>query len=162
MALTTSVNSTMLVPSRLALMLARDRLAPGWLGSGLPATGTPVVGLTLTPAAAAILLVSGPISLALNIPLFALVLPHFLPRPALLLPPRAIPPLCASVTASIPLSLQRVAAVASMAAMGALIALQVIEDSKVLARSRLSDRIARHELTTVELSALWAVLGLAI
>src|SRR5262249_33752464 len=135
---------------------------PGWLGSVLPATGTPVVGLTLTLAAAAILLVSGQISLALNIAVFALVVLYFLHSLALLLLPRANPHLFASVTARIPLSRQRVAAVGWMAAMGALISLQVIEDSKVLARSRLSDRIARHELTTVELSALWAVLGLAI
>ena len=39
MALTTSLNSTMLVPSRLAIMLARDRLAPAWLGAIHPATG---------------------------------------------------------------------------------------------------------------------------
>ena len=162
MALTTSVNSTMLVPSRLALMLARDRLAPRWLGSILPATGTPALGLTLTLAAAAILLVSGQISLALNIAVFALVVLYFLHSLALLLLPRANPLLFASVTARVPLLLQRAAGVASMAAMGGLIALQVIEDSKVLARSRLSERIARHELTTVELCALWAALGLAI
>ena len=33
MALLTSLNSTMLVPSRLAIMLARDRLAPAALGA---------------------------------------------------------------------------------------------------------------------------------
>ncbi len=162
MALTTSVNATMLVPSRLALMIARDRLAPRWLGSILPATGTPALGLTLTFAAAALLLVSGQVSLALNIAVFALVLLYFLHSLALLLLPRANPGLFASVTARVPLALQRAAAVISMAAMGGLIALQVIQDASTLGRLSLAERIARRELTTIELCAMWALLGVAI
>src|SRR5262249_51612990 len=42
MAITTSMNSTMLVPSRLAFILARDGLAPGWIGAIHPRTATPV------------------------------------------------------------------------------------------------------------------------
>jgi amino acid transporter len=86
MALTTSVNATMLVPSRLAIMVARDRLAPSWLGSISGATGTPVVGLTWTLAASALLLLSGQVSLALNIAVFALVLLYFLHSFAFLVP----------------------------------------------------------------------------
>ena len=162
MALTTSVNATMLVPSRLALMLARDRLAPRWLGSILPATGTPALGLTLTFAAATLLLVSGQISLALNIAVFALVVLYFLHSLALLLLPRANPLLFASVTARVPLFLQRVAAVVSMAAMGGLIVLQLAQDGSTLARFSLAERIARHALTTAELCTMWALLGAAI
>jgi basic amino acid/polyamine antiporter, APA family len=162
MALTTSVNATMLVPSRLALMLARDRLAPRWLGSILPATGTPVLGLTITFAAAALLLVSGQVSLALNIAVFALVVLYFLHSLALLMLPSANPALFASVTARVPLSVQRAAAVISMAAMGGLIALQVAQDSSTLSRLSFAQRISQHALTTLELCATWAAIGTGI
>src|SRR5262249_27249624 len=55
MALTTSLNATMLVPSRLGIVLARDHLAPAWLGAIHPRTGTPVRGLSLTLAGAVLL-----------------------------------------------------------------------------------------------------------
>ena len=162
MALTTSVNATMLVPSRLALMLARDRLAPRWLGSILPATGTPVLGLTLTLAAAALLLVSGQVSLALNIAVFALVVLYFLHSLALLLLPRANPLLFASVTAPVPLWLQRIAGLLSLAAMGGLIFLQLAQDASTLARLSLAERISKRALTTIELCAMWAAIGAVI
>src|SRR5213076_533294 len=56
MAITTSLNGTMLVPSRVAIMLADDHLAPRWIGRVSPRTGTPIVGLTITLIAALILL----------------------------------------------------------------------------------------------------------
>jgi amino acid transporter len=102
LAITTSLNATMLVPSRLGIMLARDGLAPGWLGSIARSTGTPIRGLTLTLAASAILLLSGQLSLALNIAVFALVILYFLHSLALLLLPRKNPGLFRSVTARIP------------------------------------------------------------
>src|SRR5438093_6114553 len=74
MAITTSLNATMLVPSRVAIMLAEDGLMPKWLARISPRTGTPIIGLTITAAAALVLLLSGQISLALNIaggPLFS-------------------------------------------------------------------------------------------
>src|SRR5918911_1212580 len=64
MAITTSLNSTMLVPSR---------LAPRWAGVVNTRTGTPVRALTLTLAACVILLISNQLSLALNVSIFALV-----------------------------------------------------------------------------------------
>src|SRR5207247_129497 len=73
MAITTSLNATMLVPSRVAIMLAEDGLLPKWLARISPRTGTPIIGLTITAAAALVLLLSGQISLALNIAVFALV-----------------------------------------------------------------------------------------
>jgi APA family basic amino acid/polyamine antiporter len=162
MALATSVNATMLVPSRLGVMLARDRLAPAWLGAIARTTGTPAVGLTLTLAASAALLVSGQISLALNIAVFALVLLYCLHSLALLLLPRANPVLFASVTIRIPPVVQVCAAVLSMLAMGVLIGEQVIEDAASLARLSLRERIANHSLTTLELCAIWAAVGTAI
>ncbi len=162
MALSTSVNATMLVPSRLALMLARDRLAPSWLGSIARATGTPAIGLTLTFAASAALLVSRQISLALNIAVFALVLLYFVHSLALLLLPRSNPSLFASVTVRIPLALQRAAAVLSMLAMGGLIVQQVIGDATTLMRLSFMERVSRHALTTLELCAMWAAVGAGI
>jgi APA family basic amino acid/polyamine antiporter len=162
MALTTSVNATMLVPSRLAIMVARDRLAPSWLGSISGETGTPVIGLTLTLVASALLLLSGQVSLALNIAVFALVLLYFLHSFALLVLPRANPLLYASVTVRLAPAVWRSAAVLSLLAMGGLIALQVVGDAATLSSLSFAERISRHSLTTLELSAMWAAIGAAI
>ena len=162
MAITTSLNATMLVPSRLGIMLASDRLAPGWLGSIARSTGTPIRGLTLTLAASAILLLSGQLSLALNIAVFALVILYFLHSLALLLLPRKNPELFRSVTVRIPLCLQRLAAVLSMLAMGGLIVVQVRQDLRVLTSMGFRERVARQSLTTLELCLMWAVVGAAV
>jgi amino acid transporter len=122
MALTTSVNATMLVPSRIAIMLAGDGLAPRWIGRVSPRTGTPILGLTCTLAAALILLLSGQIGLALNIAVFALVVLYFIHSIALL---RIPPSLAAQATVRIPRWLQLVAAWLSIVAMGTLIVLQL-------------------------------------
>ena len=159
MALTTSLNSTMLVPSRLAVMLARDGLAPASLGAVASVTGTPVFGLTLTLAGAVLLVVSGQVSLALNIAVFALVILYFLHSFALLVLPRRNPNLLALATARVPISLQRAAAVLSMLAMGGLIALQVREDIGTLARYSLAERIVTGRVTTLELCAAWGLIG---
>jgi len=129
MAITTSLNGTMLVPSRLAIMLADDGLSPRWLARVSPRTGTPIVGLTFTLAAALILLLSGQISLALNIAVFALVVLYFIHSIALLRIPRA---LAAQVTVRIPRWLQVAAAWLSIASMGTLIALQLRDRSLMI------------------------------
>jgi APA family basic amino acid/polyamine antiporter len=139
MAITTSLNGTMLVPSRVAIVLVEDRLAPQWLGRISPRTGTPVIGLTITAAAALILLLSGQVGLALNIAVFALVVLYFLHSLALLMLPKMNRELFESVTVKIPLTVQRVAAIISMLAMGAIIALA--------------------SLATVELAVVWGVVG---
>lgn len=144
MAITTSLNGTMLVPSRVAIMLAEDGLAPKWLARISSRTGTPIVGLTITAAAALTLLLSGEISLALNIAVFALVVLYFLHSLALLVLPRANPELFQSITVPIPLVVQRVAAIVSMIFMGGIIVLQLTS------------------VSTIELAALWAALGALI
>ncbi|HEY8847916.1 MAG TPA: APC family permease [Thermoanaerobaculia bacterium] len=159
MAITTSLNATMLVPSRVAIMLAEDSLAPKWLGRISPRTGTPIVGLTLTLLATLTLLISGQISLALNIAVFALVVLYFLHSFALLALPRANPELFQSVTVGIPLWLQRVAAVTSMISMGLLIALQIADDLRVLGRTTFVERATHGSLTTIELVVFWAAVG---
>lgn len=143
MALATSVNATMLVPSRVAIMLAEDGLVPRWLARVSSKTGTPIVGLTITLAAALLLLISGQIALALNIAVFALVVLYFFHSLALLLLPRANPELFRSVTMNIPLWVQRSAAIISMLAMGALILLQ-------------------SDPGTIVLAALWSLVGIVL
>jgi basic amino acid/polyamine antiporter, APA family len=142
MAITTSLNGTMLVPSRVAIVLVEDGLGPRWLARISPRTGTPVIGLTITTAAALILLLSGQVGLALNIAVFALVVLYFLHSFALLMLPRMNRELFESVTVRIPLVVQRAAAIISMLAMGAIIALA--------------------SLSTVELALAWGVVGALI
>jgi amino acid transporter len=162
MALTTSVNATMLVPSRVAIMLADDGLAPRIIGAVSPRTGTPVVGLTVTFLAALILLVSGQVSLALNIAVFALVVLYFLHSLALLLLPRLNPGLFASVTLRLPLWAQRLAAVLSLLAMGMLIVLQLTADARVLGHTTFRERVDHASLTTIDLVLFWGAIGAAL
>ena len=139
MAITTSLNATMLVPSRVAIMLADDRLAPRWIGRVSARTGTPVIGLTVTLAAALILLLSGEVSLALNIAVFALVILYFLHSIALLVLPRLNAALFRQVTVGVPLWLQRAMALLSIAFMAAL--------------------LTQLDLPTIKLLVGWAAVG---
>src|SRR6185369_7302253 len=104
--ISTSLNATMLVPSRLAVVLAADGLVPAWIGAVSPRTGTPIVALTLTFAASALLLVGGQIALGLNIAVFALVGLYLIHSLTLLLLPARNPALFESVTVPIPRSVQ--------------------------------------------------------
>jgi APA family basic amino acid/polyamine antiporter len=139
MALLTSVNATMLVPSRIAVVLAEDGLAPRWIGAVSARTGTPIVGLTITLIGALALLLTNRIGLALNIAVFALVLLYFLHSLALLLLPRFNPKLFRQVTVAIPLPVQRAFAVLSMLCMAAL--------------------LTQISLAAVELLLFWAAIG---
>ena len=142
MALLTSVNATMLVPSRIALVLANDRLAPRWTGSVSRRTGTPIAGLTLTLGGALALLLTNQIGLALNIAVYALVLLYLLHSVALLLLPRLNPELFALVTVSTPLWLQRALAIFSIVCMAAL--------------------MIQISLPAIELLLFWAAIGAAL
>jgi len=159
MAVATSLNVTMLAPSRVGIMLARDGLAPSWLGAIERRTGTPVLGLASTFVISALLLLSGQVSLALNIAVFALVLLYFLHSLAFLLLPRLNPALYQEATVVIPLSLQRLAAVVSLFAMGAIVVVQVMADVRTLRAFDLAERVARRSLTTLELCVLWSAVG---
>lgn len=159
MALTTSVNATMLVPSRVGIMLAEDGLAPRFIGAISPRTGTPIVGLTLTLLVTLALLLSGQVSLALNIAVFALVILYFLHSVALLALPRANPELFASVTLRMPLLVQRICAVVSLLSMGTLIVVQLVSDVDVLRRLSFRQRIETASLTTIELVVFWGAIG---
>jgi len=162
MALATSMNSTMLVPSRLAVMLASDGLAPRWIGAIHPRTGTPVWGLTLTLAASSALLIGKQISLTLNVAVLALVILYFLHSLSFLLLPRRNPSLVGLISVNISPSLQRAAAWISMVAMGALIAVQVWQDVQTMRSLSPLWRISVQALTSVELLLVWGLIGLAL
>jgi basic amino acid/polyamine antiporter, APA family len=162
MAITTSMNSTMIVPSRLAFILSRDGLAPGWIGAIHPRTATPVLGLTLTFAASALLLAGRQILLALNVAIFALVILYFLHSLTFLLLPRRNPSLAKLIEVNISPSLQRAAAWISLLSMGALIASQVWYDIQTMRGQNLWDRVRDQNLTSVELAVAWGLIGLAL
>ena len=159
MAITTSLNPTLIVPSRLALIFVEDGLAPPVLGSVNRRTATPIAALTLNMLACLILIVSKQLSLALNIAVFALVLLYFIHSVAFLMLPRMNPQLNSQITISMPRSLQRVAAWVSVISMGGLIAVQIWRDTKTLQASSLSQRISEHSLTSLELAIAWSLIG---
>jgi len=159
MAITTSLNPTLIVPSRLAIIFVADGLAPPWLGYINRRTATPVRALTLTLLASVLLLISKQLSLALTIAVFALFLLYFLHSLTFLLLPRRNPQLSQQITVGIPVWLQRGAALLSVLCMGALIVVQVIQDIGTLKSHSLSERIAKHSLTSLELILVWAAIG---
>ena len=162
MAITTSLNPTLIVPSRLALIFVEDGLAPSWLGFVNPRTATPVRALTLTMAACLLLLVSNQLSLALNIAVFALILLYFLHSLVFLMLPRWNPQLNREITIGMPVWLQRAAALLSVLAMGGLVLVQVTRDMQTLQTTSLSERISKHSLTSVELAIAWSLIGAAL
>lgn len=159
MAITTSLNPSLIVPSRLALIFVEDGLAPRWLGIVNPRTATPIRALTLTLAACLLLVISKQLSLALNIAVFALVLLYFLHSVTFLVLPRRNPKLYGEITIGIPVWLQRSAALLSVVSMGALIVVQVVQDAHTLTTQSLSERMAKHSLTSLELALVWALVG---
>jgi amino acid transporter len=162
MAITTSLNPTLIVPSRLAIIFVEDKLAPPWLGFINPRTATPVRALTLTLGASAVLLISKQLSLALNIAVFALVLLYFLHSLTFLLLPRWNPDLFRQISIGIPAWLQRGAALLSVISMGGLMVVQVVQDIGTLNTHSLGERITNHSLTSVELVLVWAAVGAAL
>ena len=159
MAITTSLNPTLIVPSRLALIFVEDRLAPHWLGFVSSKTGTPTVSLTLNLAACMVLVISKQLSLALNIAVFALVLLYCLHSVAFLMLPRWNPKLFGEISLTLPRGLMMFAALVSVISMGVLIAVQVVQDIQTLMTQSLKERIAQHSLTSLELAVLWSVVA---
>lgn len=162
MAITTSLNPTLIVPSRLAIIFVEDGLAPRWLGVINPRTATPVRAMTLTLAASALLVVSKQLTLALTIAVFALFLLYFLHSLTFLLLPRWNPQLYKQISVGIPVWLQRGAALLSVLSMGLLIVVQVSHDAQTLRTQSLSERIANHSLTSLELALVWSLIGAAL
>lgn len=159
MAIMTALNGTMLVPSRLAIMFAEDRLAPRWLGVINERTATPIRGLTLTLLACILLLVSGQMALALNVAVFALVVLYFIHSLVFLLLPRLNPELASEIKLSSPAWLLKVSGIVSVISMGVLIVIQLMRDADTLRTETLSQRIANHSLTSIELVVVWGIVG---
>jgi len=111
---------------------------------------------------AVVLVISGQVSLALNIAVFALVLLYFLHSLSVLLLPSMNPELFRSVTVRMPTAIRMGGAVVSMLSMGALIAVQLVQDFRTLATLGLRERIATQSLTAIELCFVWAVIGALI
>lgn len=162
MAITTSLNPTLIVPSRLALIFVEDGLAPPWVGAVNRRTATPVVALTLNLTACLILLLSRQLALALNIAVFALVLLYFLHSLAFVLLPRFNPELNRQITIGMPVWLQRVAAWVSVVSMGGLVLVQIWRDGQTLLNTSLSERISARSLTSVELAVVWSLVGVGL
>lgn len=159
MAIMTALNGTMLVPSRLAIMFAADKLAPRWLGNVNSKTGTPIIGLTLTLVASALLLVSGQLSLALNVAVFSLVVLYFIHSLIFLLLPRLNPNLDSEIKLPLSKPMQRTAAIVSVISMGLMIVIQLVRDFEVLGTNSLQERVANHSLTSIELIVAWSIVG---
>jgi amino acid transporter len=162
MAIMTALNGTMLVPSRLAMLLAIDKLAPKWLGIVNEKTATPIRGLTLTLLACAALLVSGQMSLALNVAVFALVVLYFVHSLVFLLLPRFNPQLRSEIKLQMPDWLLRASAIVSVVSMGVLIIIQVLRDIDTLRNETLKERILNQSVTSIELLVVWGILSAAM
>ena len=161
-AIMTALNGTILVPSRLAIMFVEDRLAPRWLGVINPTTATPIRGLALTLICCVVLLISGQLSLALNVAVFALVVLYFIHSLVFLLLPRLNPTLASEIEINLPHRMQQVAAVVSVVAMGILIVIQLGKDVEVLRTQTLAQRINGQSLTSIELILVWGLVGLGL
>lgn len=162
MAITTSLNPTLIVPSRMSLIFVEDGLAPQWLGAINSRTATPVRAMTLNVAACLLLLVSNQLALALNIAVFALVLLYFLHSLTFLLLPSRNPKLNSEISINLPTWLQRGAAAVSVVSMGILIIVQVLNDARTITTRSLSQRISEHALTSLELAIVWSAIGLVL
>ncbi len=162
MAIMTSLNATLIVPSRLAILFAEDGLAPRWLGIINSLTATPIRALTLTLLGCVVLLASGQLSLALNVAVFAIVVLYFLHSLTFLLLPRCNKQLHSEITVSISSRLQRLSAWFSVISMGVLIAVQVLQDTQTLSTLSIRERIANQSLTSIELLIVWSLVGLAL
>jgi len=158
-AIMTALNGTIFVPSRLAIMFVEDGLAPRWLGFINKATATPIRALTLTAICCAILLISGQLSLALNVAVFALVVLYFIHSLVFLLLPRLNPSLASEIRISLSRRMQQAAAIVSLLSMGLMIVIQLKQDAVVLSTTTLGQRISGQSLTSIELIVVWGVIG---
>jgi amino acid transporter len=161
-AIMTALNGTMLVPSRLAMMFAKDKLAPSWIGVVNPHTATPIRGLTLTLIACALLLWTNQLLLALTVAVIALVGLYFIHSLVFLFLPRLNPLLASEITIRMPRWLLRASAVVSVVSMGTLIAIQLASDINTLKTTTLGQRISEHSLTSIELIVVWGIVGIVL
>jgi basic amino acid/polyamine antiporter, APA family len=161
-AIMTALNGTIFVPSRLGIMFVEDGLAPRWLGVINKTTATPIRGLTLTLIGCAILLISGQLSLALNVAVFALVVLYFIHSLVFLFLSRLNPALSSEIEISLPRRVQQAAAVFSLLSMAVMIVIQLLQDAEVLRTLTLKKRINSGSLTSIELILIWGLGGVLL
>ena len=161
-AIMTALNGTLLVPSRLGIMFVKDGLAPRWLGVVNETTATPIRGLTLTLLCCVILLVSGQLSLALNVAVFALVVLYFIHSLVFLFLPRWNRALASEIEINLPFRWRQIAAIVSILSMGVMIFIQLRQDADVLRTTSLAQRVSEHSLTSIELVFVWGIVGLVL
>jgi hypothetical protein len=118
--------------------------------------------LTLTLIGCVVLLVSGQLSLALNVAVFALVVLYFIHSLVFLLLPRLNPTLAGEIEINLPHRMQQAAAVVSLIAMGLMIVIQLNQDVEVLRTQTLSQRVSGQSLTSIELIFVWGLVGLGL
>lgn len=162
MALATSLNATMFVPSRLAIMLSNDGLAPRALGAIHARTATPVPALSLTLALSALLLLTGQIALALNIAVSAMMLLYLLHSIALLALPRTNPQLDAEVRVRLRPGLRKAAGLLSVATLGAMLVVIFVGELGTIRSTTFTERIDSGSLTSLELLIVWGLVGAAL
>jgi amino acid transporter len=162
LAVATSLNGSLFVPSRLMLVLADDGHLPSWLARVEPRTGTPVLGLSLTLAASAALVAAGQIQLTMTSAVLALVSLYALHSLALCLLPRANPALFAQATARVPPAWRWAAGIASVGSMLLLMASQLAADARHVRATSLAERWHGGTLTSFELVLAWTLIGLFV
>ena len=162
MAVATSLNATMFVPSRLACYLARDGLMPAVFGELHPISRTPIIGLCVSFSLTALLLLSGRMDLALGVAIVSLMLLYALHSLALLLLPGRNPTVYAEVQSRVPRKIQVLAAGTSVLALVSLVGLRFKDDLVLMFASSWSERVNALQFTSLELLVVWAVIGLAL
>jgi hypothetical protein len=110
----------------------------------------------------AILLMSGQLSLALNVAVFALVVLYFIHSLVFLFLPRLNSRLASEIEISLPRGVRQAAAVVSVLSMGLMIFIQLKLDIAALQTTSLSQRITEHSLTSIELLFVWGLVGLGL
>lgn len=161
MAIATSINGSVLVPARIAMMLAHDGLLPKAFAHVHAGSGTPRVGITVATLLSLALLLSDQIGVALGIAVFALFLLYALHSFAMVRLPACNPELAAEINPRLRPGLRAIAGLVSILSMGALVVVQVLGDAESIAASSFAERWDQGTLTTVELAGFWALLGVA-
>ncbi len=162
MAVATSLNATMLVPARLAWLMACEGHMPAAFARLHATARTPVFGLSVSFVIMAALLLSGRMGLALGISVVALMLLYALHSVALILLPRRNPALYDQVTIRIPRWLQLAAAWISVLALGILVVLNFEGDLRHMLVTSFVGRLQEFDLTSLELLLAWVALGLLL
>jgi len=102
------------------------------------------------------------LGITVNVAVFALIILYFLHSLTFLMLRRRNPSLAGLIEVNIPPWLQRASAWISLISMGALIASQVWHDIQTIRGQSWWDRVKDQNLTSVELAAVWGLIGLAL